>query len=121
MHAQARDLMARKNWPDAIALWHHLHTRKLVSQALYLDAATCFLELQKPADALMVLEEAFAAFAPAAAADWLELCGDLAIKLGKPGEPLALLAYQTASARLMGSVKAQAGPAVGPDREPAKP
>ena len=104
MHAQARELMARKNWKDALALWGHLHTRKLVSQALYLDAATCFIELKRPDDALKILKEAHVAFAARASADWLEQCGDLACKVGKPGEPLAVNAYKQASARLRNTV-----------------
>jgi hypothetical protein len=106
MHAQARDLMARKNWKDALALWGHLHTRKLVSQALYLDAATCFVELKQPDDALKILQEAYAAFAVGASADWLEQCGDLACKVGQPGEALAVKAYKQASARLRNTVSA---------------
>jgi tetratricopeptide (TPR) repeat protein len=100
MHAQARDLMARKNWQDAIQLWRHLHTRKLVSQALYLDAATCFAELKQPDDALKVLQEAYGVFSETAPADWLEQCGDLACKLGPPAEALAVKAYEQASQRL---------------------
>ena len=45
MHGQARDLMARSSWADALLLWQHLHQRKLVSQQLYLDAARCFQRL----------------------------------------------------------------------------
>ena len=41
MHRQARELMQRSNWTDALLLWQHLHKRKLVSQQLYLDAAQC--------------------------------------------------------------------------------
>jgi len=100
MHAQARDLMQRKNWADALALWGHLHTRKLISQALYLDAATCFVELEQAGDALKILVEAFDAYAAEASADWLEQCGDLACKLGDAGEPLAIKAYKQASTRL---------------------
>ena len=42
MHRQARELMQRSNWTDALLLWQHLHKRKLVSQQLYLDAALVF-------------------------------------------------------------------------------
>jgi len=120
MHKQARELMERKKWQDAVLLWHHLHTRKLVSQALYLDAATCFVELKKPGDALKVLEEAYAAFSATASADWLEQCGDLACKLGKPGESLALQAYQRASATLMNTTSDRARGKLGIEPQPAK-
>jgi hypothetical protein len=109
MHAQARDLMARTNWRDALALWQHLHTRKLVSQALYLDAATCFVELKEPAQALKLLHDAYGAFAERASADWLEQCGDLACKLGEPGEPLAIKAYKLASVRLRNTISTKGG------------
>ena len=62
MHEQARDLMSRGNWQDAILLWRHLHQRKLVSQSLYLDAARCFKQLGQPEDAIRVLGEALTTF-----------------------------------------------------------
>ena len=100
MHWQAHALMKRSQWQEAILLWRHLHERKLVSSGLYLDAAVCLKEMKKPQDALTILEEAYTAFAPSAAADWLERCGDLALLLGPAGESLAQKAYEKASERL---------------------
>jgi len=45
LHAQARKLMGRQQWSDALLIWKHLHVRELVSPALYLDAARCLKEL----------------------------------------------------------------------------
>ena len=104
MHAQARLLMRRENWTDALLLWRHLHQRGLVSQTLYLDAARCLSETGNPQEALGVLAEAYRAFAPDAALEWLEQCGDLALGLGEIGEDLAQEAYQSASSRLLESV-----------------
>jgi len=58
MHGQARNLMTQENWKDAVGFWHHLHSRKMVSPELYLDAATCFVKLEQHKDALIVLKEA---------------------------------------------------------------
>ncbi|MBM4034950.1 MAG: hypothetical protein FJ291_24670 [Planctomycetes bacterium] len=121
MHREARELMKRQNWQDAVLLWHHLHARRLVSQALYLDAATCFLELRKPEEALKVLKEAYAAFSALASAEWLEQCGDLACRAGKLGEPLALEAYQTASAALLSTTSNRARPKQVEQPKPPKP
>jgi hypothetical protein len=107
MHEQARDLMKRKLWSDAVVLWRHLHSRKLVSQTLYLDAATCLSELDQPKDALTLLDEAYRVFAPTATAEWLEQCGDRALHLGPVGERLAQKAYEEASRRLLNTTTGQ--------------
>ena len=62
MHRQARELMQRSNWTDALLLWQHLHKRKLVSQQLYLDAAHCFKQLDQIPDMLRILSEAIDTF-----------------------------------------------------------
>jgi hypothetical protein len=97
MHRQARDLMARSNWTDALALWRHLHQRKLVSPLLYLDAARCFQKLGQSADATRVLNEAVDAFGASAHTEFFEQAGDLAIEIETPeAQTLAERAYRRA-------------------------
>jgi serine/threonine protein kinase len=105
MHQQARDLMTRSNWSDALLLWNHLHQRKLVSPDLYLDAAQCFDKLGQTTDATKVLGEAVNAFASTAGAEYLERAGDLALGIKTPqADKLAENAYRLASDRLRESV-----------------
>ena len=109
MHGQARELMKRSNWKDATLLWHHLHSRELVSQALYLDAARCFKELQQSEDAIRVLKEALEAFDKTSTADFLERAGDIALSVDTPaGQELAKRAYARASRKLVDSVSGSA-------------
>ena len=101
MHAQARDLMQRSNWKDALLLWQHLHTRKLVSPELYLDAARCFKELGQDNDMVRVLSEAIATLGPKAGPEFLEQAGDLALaNQTEESQKLAEQAYRAASDRL---------------------
>jgi hypothetical protein len=101
MHAQARDLMARMNWPDALLLWHHLHQRKLVSQGLYLDAARCFAAQGKGDDVVKVLDEAIRSFVNEAPSAFFEQAGDVALGLKtNDGDLLAEQAYKLASQKL---------------------
>lgn len=105
MHDQARDLMSRGNWQDAILLWKHLHARALVSQTLYLDAARCFKELGQKDDALRVLTEAMEGFAREADPDFLEQAGDVALSIDtQEAQDLAERAYALASQRLLNTV-----------------
>ena len=98
MHTQARNLMQRSNWKDAILLWQHLHTRKLVSPGLYLDAARCFKELGQDRDVVRVLGEAINTFGPKAGPEFLERAGDLALTIQtEEGQKLAEQAYRGAS------------------------
>ncbi|MCS6849769.1 MAG: hypothetical protein NZ700_01200 [Gemmataceae bacterium] len=101
LHEQLRALSKQSRWADAIRLWQHLHERRLLSPELCLDAASCLRHLKKPQDALAVLQEAFETYAASVSADWLEQCGDLALQLGKEGEPLAEKAFKKASERLL--------------------
>jgi len=97
MHRQARDLMARSAWADALLLWQHLHQRKLVSQQLYLDAARCFQRLGQAPDAARVLNEAIETFAKSGTAEFFEQAGDMALEIQtEPAEALAERAYQRA-------------------------
>ncbi|HPM82438.1 MAG TPA: PEGA domain-containing protein [Candidatus Anammoximicrobium sp.] len=97
MHRQARDLMARSSWADALLLWQHLHQRKLVSQQLYLDAARCFQRLGQAPDAHRVLTEAIETFAESGTAEFFEQAGDMALEIQtEPAETLAERAYQKA-------------------------
>ncbi len=101
MHRQAKDLMQRSDWKNALLLWHHLHTRRLVSQQLYLDAARCFKELGQSDDVVRVLSEAIDTFGPRATADFLEQAGDIALSIQTDGaQKTAEKAYQAASDRL---------------------
>jgi len=98
MHAQARDLMQRSNWKDALLLWQHLHARKLVSPGLYLDAARCFKELGQDGDVVRVLTEAVNTLGPKAGPEFLERAGDLALTIQtEAGQKLAEQAYRGAS------------------------
>ena len=101
MHAEARQLMARQNWADALLLWQHLHQRRLVSQALYLDAATCFVQLHEPNDAIKILSESLDAFRVEGSEEFFEGAGNLAMKLSSPAaQAVAVRAYELASQRL---------------------
>ena len=102
MHAQARELMARGNWADALLLWQHLHQRKLVSSSLYLDAAICFHKQGKHDDAVALLSEALNVFSATASPEFLESAGDLAIDIKSPAaQALAKRAYDAASQKLL--------------------
>jgi hypothetical protein len=97
MHRQARELMARTLWTDALLLWQHLHQRKLVSQQLYLDAARCFQQLGQTSDAVRVLTEAIDTFAESGTAEFFEQAGDIALEIQtEPAHALAKQAYQKA-------------------------
>jgi serine/threonine protein kinase len=121
MHQQARQLMDRSNWQDALLLWHHLHQRKLVSQQLYLDAARCFAELDQEDDALRVLSEALDAFAESRSAEFPEQVGDRALEIqSEPARALAERAYQMAIDRLRETVS-QAQPAMEDGLPPLPP
>ena len=101
MHRQARDLMRRSNWTDALLLWQHLHKRKLVSQQLYLDAAQCFKQLNQVPDMLRVLSEAIDAFGKHATPEFLEKAGDMALAVETDqAQALAEKAYRMASEQL---------------------
>jgi hypothetical protein len=111
MHAQARDLMNHGNCQDALFLWQHLHSRKLVSQSLYLDAARCFRTLKQNKDAFRVLSEAVRAFADTAPAEFFEQAGDIALSLDlPPAQQLAAEAYKTASSKMLNSVTPSSPP-----------
>lgn len=105
MHRQARELMGRSNWRDAILLWRHLHTRKLTSPELYLDAARCFKELNQDEDLVRLLDEAIDQYGDGASAEFLEEVGDLAMSTSTAGgQQLAERAYVAASERLRETV-----------------
>ncbi len=105
MHRQARDLMARGNWKDAILLWPHLHARELVSQALYLDAARCFAELGQADDAVRVLTEALRTFGETGTPEFFEKAGDVALQFEQKGaQQLAEQAYRAASQKLLNTI-----------------
>ena len=101
MHRQARELMQRSNWTDALLLWQHLHKRKLVSQQLYLDAASCFQHLNQVPDMLRVLTEAIDTFGKNATPEFLEKAGDMALAVEtEQAQTLAEKAYRMASEQL---------------------
>ncbi len=101
MHRQARELMQRSNWTDALLLWKHLHERGLVSQQLYLDAAQCFKQLNQTRDMLRVLSEAVNAFGNKATPDFLERAGDMALDVETDqAQAFAERAYRMASQQL---------------------
>ncbi len=112
MHRQARQLMDRSNWKDALLLWHHLHARKLVSQQLYLDAARCFKELSQNEDAVRVLDEAIKTFHDTATTEFLEQAADMALAIPTdPAQELAKKTYDTVSDRLKQTVSQPASKA----------
>jgi tetratricopeptide (TPR) repeat protein len=127
MHGQARSLMKQDNYKDAILLWKHLHSRKLVSQSLYLDAARCFQALKQHDDAVRVLSEAMDAFSEAAPAEFFERTGDVALSIDSPAaQQLAEKAYNLASARLLSTISAASHPAnvgleIRVDQQPVPP
>jgi len=101
MHRQARELMQRSNWTEALLLWQHLHKRKLVSQQLYLDAASCFQHVNQVPDMLRVLTEAIDTFGKNATPEFLENAGDMALAVEtEQAQTLAEKAYRMASERL---------------------
>jgi hypothetical protein len=101
MHRQARELMQRSNWTDALLFWQHLHTRKLVSQQLYLDAASCFQHLNQVPDMIRVLTEAIDTFGKNATPEFLEKAGDMALAIDTAqAQTLAEKAYRLASEQL---------------------
>ena len=105
MHRQARELMQRSDWRDALLLWQHLHKRKLVSQQLYLDAASCFQHLNQVPDMLRVLAEAIDAFGKHATPEFLEKAGDMALTIDTDqAQTLAEKAYHMASERLKDTI-----------------
>jgi tetratricopeptide (TPR) repeat protein len=112
MHTQARNLMKQGNYTDAILLWRHLHSRKLVSQSLYLDAAKCFHALKQNDDAVRILSEAIEAFGQRAPSEFFEQAGDIAMSIDSPSaQKLAEDAYKRASAKLMTLVSPTSQPA----------
>ncbi len=101
MHRQARELMQRSNWTDALLLWQHLHQRRLVSQQLYLDAAQCFKQLNQVPDMMRVLSEAVDVFGKKATPEFLEKAGDMALAVETDeAQSLAEKAYRMASEQL---------------------
>ena len=101
MHRQARELMQRSNWTDALLLWQHLHKRQLVSQQLYLDAACCFKQLNQVPDMILVLSEAIDTFGKSATPEFLEKAGDMALTVEtEQAQALAAKAYRMASEQL---------------------
>jgi hypothetical protein len=61
-------------------------------------------ELERPRDSLVVLKEAFHKYRSSASVDWLEKCGDQALKIGNDGEDLARAAFERASELLKSTV-----------------
>src|SRR5207253_1528327 len=61
VHGRIRSFMADKQWADAVRLWDHLCERRLVSEALCLDAGQCWQALGRRDEALAVLREAMGA------------------------------------------------------------
>lgn len=104
-HAQARELMARHDWKNAILALRHLSQRRLVTPSLYLDAATCFKELDQPDDAIKMLGDALARYRNDASEEFLEAVGNLAIEIDRSAaQDLAVNAYELASSRLKETV-----------------
>lgn len=122
MHRQARDLMSRRQWDDALALWHHLHARGLVSQALYLDAAHCFIASDRTGEAERVLGEALDAFADAGAVEFFERAGDLAMKCkSSEADRIARRAFERASAGLLSNTTVATTTTTTPTKSTTRP
>jgi len=104
MHQQSRELMARKEWNDALSLWRHLHQRQLISADLYLDASRCFHALGKDDDALCLLSETLDLFAEQARWELLEQAGVLASKIkGEQAEKISQRSFELALQRFQGA------------------
>ena len=118
MHRQARELMQRSNWTDALLLWQHLPKRKLVSQQLYLDAASCFQHLNQVPDMIRVLTEAIDTFGKNATPEFLESAGDMALAIDTAqAQTLAEKAYRMASEQLKETISLGHERAAKADRE----
>ena len=77
MHHQAVAMMEKEQWTDALAFWRHLHQRRLVSTRLYLDAATCFIKLEKKDEAVRIAREAIDKYPKANDAYFYEQLGNI--------------------------------------------
>ena len=102
MHEQARRLMKQQQWSDALSIWQHLHIRRLVGSEVCLDAARCFVALERETDALHVLEESLTTLMNENEVNWtyFEQAGDLAAQLDVPqAEEVAISAYSLAVRR----------------------
>lgn len=97
MHTEARRLMQLQQWEEALELWHHLHSRELVSPSLYVDAATCFHHREEDAESLRLLDEAFQVYRESGSMDFFERVGDLAMLISDPdSDAIAIAAYDRA-------------------------
>lgn len=105
MHRQARQLMEKEQWGDALGFWRHLHERGLVSARLYLDAATCFVHLEKIADAAQVAREALETYADLPESAYYEALGDILLldEKNEASQQAAEKAFELAAERFDGN------------------
>ena len=96
----AGKLVKRMAWSDALLLFREAAVLSPLAPDAMLDTAECFLELGSPKDALALLAEAADHAGSGGDASWWERCGDLAIRVGPPGEALAIRAFDE-SARVL--------------------
>lgn len=97
---RAGALVKRKAWKDALLLFREAAVFSPLTPDAMLDTAECFLELGSPRDALLLLADAADHAGTGHDASWWERCGDLAIRVGPPGEDLAIRAFDE-SARVL--------------------
>lgn len=90
---RASELVKRRAWKDALVLFREAAVLSPLTPDATLDTAECFLELGSPRDALLLLAAAADHAVTGNDASWWERCGDLAIRVGPPGEDLAIRAY----------------------------
>ena len=111
MHRQARLMMEKGHWNDALGFWRHLHDRRLVSARLYLDAAFCFGQIGKQADAAAVAREALETYTDLNDSGFYEELGEILLLDSEniASRKAAEVAFRYADERFTGNqtVKAQ--------------
>jgi hypothetical protein len=93
--------MMRKQWLEALESWKHLHQLGLTSEALYINATLCLVELDRVDEAVKVADQFLAKTALTAKSASLEQLGDIFLKIdSETAQNLATTAYLAASERL---------------------
>ena len=101
IHGRMQKSMERKQWSEALAGWKHLHKLGLTSEALYVDAARCLVELGREPEAIESVEQFLGKVGSIAKPATLEQLGDILLKVDSPAaQDVATAAYLAASERL---------------------
>ncbi|MDA1015165.1 MAG: hypothetical protein O3A00_12020 [Planctomycetota bacterium] len=101
VHGRMKKSMEGGRWSEALEGWKHLDKLGLQSEALYVDAAQCLVELDRGAEATASVEQFLARAGSTAKPTTLEQLGDILLKVDSPAaQDVAAAAYQAASERL---------------------